>query len=151
MQVTENGSGAPNYFPNSFSGPQPDARRAVWHKDATASGQVHRVETGHIDNFDQCRAFFRNTLCVAERERLTDNLAGHMSKAQPFLRKRAISNFSKVDAEYGRMIERKVETIVRQAALKGESASPPPAALSPPRIVPFNGSGSASCSYRARI
>ena len=44
----------------------------------TASGDVTRHETGNEDNFSQCGDFFRNVLNAAEKERLTDNIAGNL-------------------------------------------------------------------------
>ena len=43
-----------------------------------ASGDVTRHETGNEDNFSQCGDFFRNVLSAAEKERLTDNIAGNL-------------------------------------------------------------------------
>ena len=51
---------------------------AEWHVDS-ASGDVTRHETGNDDNFTQCGNFFRNVLTAAEKERLTDNIAGNLS------------------------------------------------------------------------
>jgi catalase len=48
-----------------------------------ASGDVTRHETGHEDNFTQCGDFFRNVLNAAEKERLTDNIAGNLSGTHP--------------------------------------------------------------------
>jgi Catalase-related immune-responsive len=39
---------------------------------------VTRHETGNEDNFSQCGDFFRNVLTTAEKERLTDNIAGNL-------------------------------------------------------------------------
>jgi catalase len=44
-----------------------------------------------------------------ERERLTENIAGHMKDAQEFIQKRAVGNFAKADPEYGRMIQEKLD------------------------------------------
>jgi len=142
MQVTANGAGAPNYYPNSFQGPETVAV-AVAHSDKV-TGQVARVETGHQDNFSQCGHFFRDVLSTAERERLTDNIAGNLSQAQLFIRKRVIANLAQADAEYGRMVGDKVDAILAAAAAatrqpnsKTHSATRRPAAsLNPPREVP---------------
>jgi len=110
--VMHNG-GMPNYFPNSFGGPKPTPA-AQWHSDAV-TGNVTRVETGDEDNFSQCGIFFRTVLSAAERERLTDNIAGHLINAQEMLQDRAVANFSMADANYGRMIR---EKLVRLKASK---------------------------------
>jgi len=42
---------------------------------------------------------------------LTSNIAGHLAGAAPFIQKRAIDNFSKVDPAYGKAIEEKIAKI----------------------------------------
>ena len=138
MQVTTNGAGAPNYFPNSFSGPAPQTS-AQWHAD-TVMGQVQRVDTGDEDNFSQCRDFYNKTLDAAARERLTDNIAKHLSGVtQPAIQKRVIANFAAVDQDYGR----KIATKLAQMPPPQPRRALPAAALSPPRArCPFGFSSS---------
>jgi catalase len=139
MMVHANGGGAPNYFPNSFIGPTPSAN-GIWHSDSV-SGDVLRCETGDEDNFSQCGEFFRNVLDADARERLTDNIAGHISCAQEFIRERAIANFASADANYGRMIRHKVKDIAAGQKKTGQRFAASP--LSPPRTVPAPG----TCPY----
>ncbi|CAN0352668.1 unnamed protein product, partial [Scytosiphon promiscuus] len=62
MRVDGNMTDAPNYFPNSFSGPAAaEAGHAGWHADKT-TGDVARYPTGDDDNFTQAGEFFRRTL-----------------------------------------------------------------------------------------
>ncbi len=131
MTVDGNQSGAPNYFPNSFNGPAPPDS-AAWHV-ASASGDITRHESGHEDNFSQCRVFFNRVLSDAERERLTDNIVGSLVNAQDFLQERAIANFASVDAVYGRMVSEKLAALkqMTKKALPKSHAAP----LNPPRVV----------------
>jgi catalase len=141
MTVTDNGAGAPNYFPNSFHGPQPLLMKQANHIHLDAGvGDVERVETGDEDNFSQCREFFLKVVSQEERERLTSNIAGHLMNASPVIRSRVVSNFAAVDAEYGRMIEKKVEDALErknrdgdEPAFDGQKTVAP---LNPPRNVP---------------
>lgn len=119
--VDGNQRGAPNYFPNSFEGPQPAPALAAPHV-VRASGDIARVETGDDDNFSQCREFFRRVLSQAERERLTDNIAGALSGALKRIQQRALVNFEQVDPEYARMIARKIEVI--NAKKKNQNQGP---------------------------
>jgi catalase len=136
MCVDGNQQNTPNYFPNSFSGPEP-LQSAKWHTDE-CSGDVMRYETGDEDNFTQCGEFFRNVLGPAERERLTDNIAGNLVDAQEFIQTRAIANFAAADANYGRMVKQKIDRIKsqRNSAKKSSKAADSKPLLSPPRTVP---------------
>lgn len=129
MRVDGNQGSAPNYFPNSFSGPETSAA-AAWHAES-ASGDVARHETGDEDNYSQCRAFFNKVLGPAERDRLTDNIAGNLVNAEEFIQQRAIAMFAAVDAAYGRAVQEKV---ARNKAKGGQRAAAKAAApLNPPR------------------
>ena len=66
---------------------------AEWHVD-TASGDVTRHETGNDDNFTQCGNFFRNVLSAAEKERLTDNIAGNLSGTYAALTPDSIAQYN---------------------------------------------------------
>jgi len=109
-RVDGNQAGAPNYFPNSFGGPEPDTSVA-WHKTYPTSGHVDRYPTDDDDNFSQVSIFYNKVLDAGARDRLTSNIAGHLAGAAPFIQKRVIANFSKVDPAYGRSIEEKIARI----------------------------------------
>lgn len=134
MVTDGNQGGAPNYFPNSFAGPEPPSS-AIWHT-YPATGDVMRYETGGEDNFSQVGEFYRKTLSSEERDRLTDNIAGSLANAQEFIQQRAIANFAAVDAEYGRSILRKIASIKHSKT--GKLPPAPQSAnvvLSPPRVL----------------
>nr|BBB37585.1 catalase [Chattonella marina var. antiqua] len=131
MTVDSNGGGAPNYFPNSFQGAQP-VLSAKWHVQ-NASGDVTRHDTGDEDNFSQCGNFY-TMLSPEEKERLTDNIAGHLVNAKEFLQKRAIANFAAASADYGRKIAQKVAAL--KAAPVASVVVRSPAPLNPPRTIP---------------
>jgi catalase len=108
-RVDGNQGGAPNYFPNSFGGPQPDPSTA--HQNVAVSGNTERYQTDDDDNFSQVAVFYNKVLDAGARDRLTSNIAGHMAGAAPFIQKRAIANFSKADPAYGKAIEDKIAKI----------------------------------------
>uniref|UniRef100_A0A7S2V427 Catalase n=1 Tax=Fibrocapsa japonica TaxID=94617 RepID=A0A7S2V427_9STRA len=131
----DNQGAAPNYFPNSFSGPE-TAPHAEWHADPL-SGDVARRDTGDEDNFTQAGIFYSQVLDAAARERLTDNIAGHMVEAQEFLQKRAIANFAAAHPEYGAKIAEKIAIL--NASRKPSGPRPAAAPLNPPRAVMAKG------------
>lgn len=119
--VTMNQEGAPNYFPNSFSGPR-DGKQFLESK-FTVTPDVGRFNSADEDNFTQCGIFFRDVLNKDEKFRLVDNIASHVINAQEFLQERAIKQFGCADPEYGRMLR---ERIGHYKSLKGTA---PPVAI----------------------
>lgn len=98
-----NQPGAPNYFPNSFSGPN---HAPVYNESTfTTTGDVARHDSGDEDNFSQCGIFWRQTLNEQERCNLIENLSGAVSQAADFLQDRVVSNFTKCDADFGRRLQ----------------------------------------------
>ncbi|PSN53034.1 Catalase, partial [Blattella germanica] len=102
QNFTNNQEGAPNYYPNSFSGPV-DAPNCELSK-FTPTGDVARYNTGDEDNFTQPQIFWRKTLNAQERERLVKNIVSHLKDATGFIQERAVKNFSQVDAEFGQKL-----------------------------------------------
>ncbi|KAK3773370.1 hypothetical protein RRG08_023249 [Elysia crispata] len=97
--VDDNQGGAPNYYPNSFSGPQdvPEKVEAGF----TLTGDVGRYNTADDDNFSQTGIFWKKVLSAEARARLVENIAGHLKDAQDFIQKRAVGNFAQADADFG--------------------------------------------------
>jgi len=95
--------GAPNYFPNSFNGAHecPSAIQSSF----TTSGDVDRYNSEDDDNFSQVDIFWKQVLKPEERQRLVNNIAGHLKNASGFLQARALKNFSQVNAEFGSMLQ----------------------------------------------
>uniref|UniRef100_A0A915JPW0 Catalase core domain-containing protein n=1 Tax=Romanomermis culicivorax TaxID=13658 RepID=A0A915JPW0_ROMCU len=96
-----NQDGAPNYFPNSFGGPKDDYKSFAEHK-FLCSGDVQRYNSSDEDNFTQPKIFWNKVLNEDERKRLVENIAGHLSNAQPFIREKVVNNFAHVDPDFGR-------------------------------------------------
>nr|ADW08700.1 catalase [Pinctada fucata] len=121
--VDENQGGAPNYFPNSFVGPQDNTN----HMESafTLTGDVKRYNTADDDNYSQVSVFFRKVLKPEERRRLIENIAGHLVNASEFIQKRTVSNFSQVDPEYGGGIQKLMDKMKaeRRAKQTGVTAS----------------------------
>lgn len=64
-------------------------------------GDVCRHDTGSEDNYSQVTDFWVKVLKEDERNRLVDNIAGHVKNAADFIQERAITNFSKVHPDFG--------------------------------------------------
>merc|ERR1711894_100076 len=105
LTVDSNQEGAPNYFPNSFSGPQDNVKQLETSYKANISGDVGRYNTADDDNFTQVGTYWRNVLSPQDRTNLIENMAGHLQGAQDFLQARAVKNFGQCDPEYGRRLQ----------------------------------------------
>ncbi|KAF7251717.1 Catalase [Varanus komodoensis] len=103
MCLSDNQGGAPNYYPNSFTGPedQPDLKETR----SYISGDVQRFNSANEDNVSQVRDFYTKVLKEEERERLCENIASHLKDAQLFIQKKAVKNFTDVHPEYGARIQ----------------------------------------------
>eukprot|EP01130_Rhizamoeba_saxonica_P010789 TRINITY_DN444_c0_g1_i1.p1 TRINITY_DN444_c0_g1~~TRINITY_DN444_c0_g1_i1.p1 ORF type:complete len:484 (-),score=123.89 TRINITY_DN444_c0_g1_i1:37-1488(-) len=99
-----NQKGAPNYFPNSYGGPEPTDKAK--HLPFPVTGNADRYKTDDDDNFTQPGQFWTNVLNTQERRRLVENIAGNLINADLFLQERAISNFSKVHPDFGNALSK---------------------------------------------
>ncbi|CAH0383406.1 unnamed protein product [Bemisia tabaci] len=111
-QTYYNEGGAPNYYPNSFSGPEPSGHAAL--SKYSVSGDVQRYETGNEDNFSQATLFWEKTLNEEERCRLVANLAGHLKEAAEFIQERAVKNFTQVHPDFGEQLAKALKITVTQ-------------------------------------
>ncbi|NXW00099.1 CATA Catalase, partial [Fregetta grallaria] len=104
MCVSDNqGSGAPNYYPNSFTGPEDQP--VLKESRVSVSGDVQRFNSANEDNVTQVREFYTKVLKEDERQRLCKNIADHLKDAQLFIQKRAVKNFTDVHPDYGARIQ----------------------------------------------
>lgn len=101
MQL-HNQNGAPNYFPNSFSGPKECP--AVRAPSFSVSGDVDRYHPVDEDDFGQVTNFWKNVLDSGAKTRLVDNMVDNLTRAQAFIIERAVKNFSEVDVELGKRL-----------------------------------------------
>ncbi|RWS28442.1 catalase-like protein [Leptotrombidium deliense] len=100
---SDNNGAAPNYYPNSFLNAKANPK-FIEHRDKVTSPDVHRHESKDEDNFTQPGIFYSKTLKEDERERLVQNMAGHLKGTQEQFRERAISNFEQASKELGKRL-----------------------------------------------
>ena len=100
MRTDGNGGGAPNYWPNSFGGPAPDAKYAE--PPVPLTGVIDRFGYELTDDdFVQPGALFREVMSDTDRAHLIGNLVAHMKNAQVRIQKRQTALFYKADKAYG--------------------------------------------------
>lgn len=103
MRFDQNGNDSPNYYPNSFGGPEPDAQAAEPQFDA--SGKVSRQPYTHPnDDFAQPRNLYRTVMTDQDREHLVGNIVSHLCNARKDIQVRQARLFYKVDPEYGQHV-----------------------------------------------
>lgn len=103
--ITSNQEGCPNYFPNSFSGPQECPRTKRLQPRENVTGDIDRYDSGYTeDNFSQATAFYTKILDEQAKVRLVQNIVGHLKDTAAFLQDRAIKMFSQVHPDLGNRI-----------------------------------------------
>lgn len=114
MCVTENQNGAPNYYPNSFSGPvdDPKTKQSVFN----VSGDVARWNSADEDNFTQPGIFYKKVLNNDEKARLISNIVNHLVMAKDFIQERAVKNFTAVDPDFGTKVKDGLEKLKKEKA-----------------------------------
>lgn len=110
MVTDENQGGAPNYYPNSFGGPEPLQRAQTLDPPYKIAGDIYRFDSGDEDNFSQPAIFWNHVLDEDARIRLVQNIADHLSNAFDFIQKRTVANFTKVNSDFGRLLNHVLET-----------------------------------------
>ncbi|NQU43430.1 catalase [bacterium] len=100
MRLDNNGGAGPNYWPNSFGGPDPDPALAPPAIDVSGLAARHAYELGDVD-FVQAGDLYRKVMTDSDREHLVGNIVGHLKNAQKRIQLRQVSLFYKADPEYG--------------------------------------------------
>lgn len=91
---------APNYYPNSFNGPTPDAKFTPPSIDVQGMAARHEYPLGDID-FVQAGALYSRAMSDYDRTNLISNIVGHIKNAQKRIQYRQTAIFYKAHPEYG--------------------------------------------------
>jgi catalase len=105
MQCGNNQGGAPNYYRNSFNGPDVTDRRKHIEHATLVSGLAARHDANDDDNFSQPRVFYQQVLDDVGRAHLIQNIAGHLKQCTDNeIIRRVLAVFSNVDEDFSRQI-----------------------------------------------
>jgi len=123
MRFDANGEGGPNYYPNSFGGPEPNPEAAE--PPFEVSGMAGRHPYTHPnDDFVQAGELYRKVMSDEDRDHLIGNIVSHISGAQKRIQLRQTALFYKADPDYGRRVAEglglDVEDVERLAAMSQE-------------------------------
>ena len=103
MRTDANAGGGPNYYPNTFGGPQPMPEAAE--PPFEVSGMAARQPYTHPnDDFVQAGALYHKVMTDQDRDHLIGNIVAHLGNAQKRLQLRQTALFYKADPEYGRRV-----------------------------------------------
>ena len=103
MRLDDNGKGAPNYWPNSFGGPDPDPDVALPKVDIEGMAARHAYELTD-DDFIQAGWLYGKVMTDEAREHLVSNIVSHLKNAQKPLQLRQSALFYKAAEEYGERV-----------------------------------------------
>jgi catalase len=110
---TDTGGGGPNYWPNTYDGPEPDI--SAKEPPFEISGQADRFPYTHPnDDFVQPGNLYRDVMTDQDRENLIGNIVDHLGGAQKRLQLRQTALFFKADPEYGRRVAEGLELDVKE-------------------------------------
>ncbi len=103
MRSDGGGGGGPNYWPNSFGGPNPNPEAALPPIDVSGLATRHEYPLGDID-FVQAGLLYGQVMNDEDREHLVSNIVGHLGGAQKRIQLRQTALFYKASQEYGERV-----------------------------------------------
>ncbi|MBE0523370.1 MAG: catalase [Methanosarcinales archaeon] len=113
MRTDPNGDGGPNYWPNSFNGPEPDI--SAKEPQIEISGKADRFQYTHPnDDFVQPGNLYRDVMSDQDRENLAGNIIGHLGGAQKRIQLRQTALFFKADPDYGRRVAKGLKLDIKE-------------------------------------
>jgi len=113
MVYGDNGGDAPNYYPNSFGGPEPatDAGEPPFEVSGKAARQPYIHPN---DDFFQAGELYRRVMTDEDRDHLIGNITAHLCNALKRIRLRQAAIFYKSDTEYGTRVAEGLKLYVKE-------------------------------------
>ncbi len=113
MRTDLNFEGKPNYWPNSFKGPEPDISTKA--PPFEVSGNADRYPFNYPnDDFVQPQALYRNVMKDKDRDNLIGNIVDHLGNAAKRIQLRQAALFYKVDSDYGSRVAKGLNLDVKK-------------------------------------
>ena len=113
MRSDSNGNGGPNYWPNSFGGPDPKPEAVEPSFELSGKADRHAY-TLVDDDFVQAGDLYRKVMTDQARTNLVSNIVGHLKGAQTRIQFRQTALFYKADPEYGSRVAEGLELDVKK-------------------------------------
>ena len=113
MRFDDNGGGGPNYWPNSFGGPEPDPN--TLEPSFEVPGLAARQPYMHPnDDFVQAGNLYRDVMTNEDRDHLIGNIVDHLGNAQRRIQLRQTAIFNKADPDYGSRVAEELGLDVKE-------------------------------------
>jgi catalase len=103
MRTDPNMGGGPNYWPNSFNGPEPDISKKAPPFNVSGMADRHPY-TYPNDDFVQAGNLYRDVMKETDREHLVGNIVDHLKGAQKRIQLRQTAIFYNADTDYGQKV-----------------------------------------------
>jgi catalase len=103
MGIHSGDSAAPNYYPNSFEGPAPDAQFTPPAIDVQGLAARHEYILGDVD-FEQAGELYGRVLSDYDKANLISNIVGHIKNAAQRIQYRQTALFYKAHPDYGKRV-----------------------------------------------
>jgi catalase len=113
LRVDDNEGAGPNYYPNSFGGPEPQPE--VAEPGIEVTGKTGRQPHIHPNNdFVQAGNLYRKVMKDEDRDHLIGNIVDHLGNAQKRIQLRQTALFYKADPEYGSRVAKGLKLDVKE-------------------------------------
>jgi catalase len=113
MRTDSNSGGGPNYWPNSFNGPEPDI--SAKEPPFEISGKADRYRYTHPnDDFVQPGDLYRDVMTDQDRENIAGNIINHLGGAQKRIQLRQTALFFKANPDYGRRVAKGLKLDIKE-------------------------------------
>jgi catalase len=113
MRQNLDGDDYPNYYPNSFNGPEPEASYAEPPIDVAGMAARHKPAFAQ-DDFVQAGDLYRKVMSDRDRKNLVGNIVGHLKGAARRIQLRQCALFFKADEDYGSQVARGLELDLKE-------------------------------------
>ena len=100
MSFGDNSGDNPNYYPNSFGGPEPQPSAAEPGFDVSGTAGRHSY-TLSDDDFFQAGELYRRVMTDEDRDHIIGNITTHLCNARKRIQLRQTAIFYKADPDYG--------------------------------------------------
>jgi len=100
MSFGDNSGNNPNYYPNSFGGPEPQPSAAEPGFDVSGTAGRHPYALSD-DDFFQAGELYRRVMTDEDRDHIIGNITTHLCNARKRIQLRQTAIFYKADPDYG--------------------------------------------------